>query len=139
MKSMPVLLAVLIIIAPGCSIYKASTAPPPVPVEKVTIGVPRQDVLSVFGSPKNVDTSSNERSEMYEFVDGNHGASKLRILVYIGGDLVTLGLAELIFWPMELTLLQGAEGRAVVTYTPEDRVKTLLVTDKAGKPWQTSD
>lgn len=123
----------------ACSIYKASTAPPPVPVENVKIGSPRSDVLGTFGTPKNIDTSGSERIEVYEFVDGHHGASKARILIYIGGDLFTLGLAELIFWPMELAVLKGNEGRAVVTYSQDETVKTIKVTDKNGKPWEVSD
>jgi hypothetical protein len=123
----------------ACSIYKASTAPPPVPVDNVKIGSPRSDVLATFGTPKSIDTSGNDRIEMYEFTDGHHGATKARILLYIGGDLFTLGLAELIFWPMELAVLKGAEGRAVVTYSKDETVKTIKVTDKNGKPWETSE
>lgn len=123
----------------GCSIYKAAIAPAPVPVENVKIGSTRSDVLGTFGIPKSIDTSGNDRIEVYEFVDGHHGASKARILLYIGGDLFTLGLAELVFWPMELAVLKGSEGRAVVTYSKDETVKTIKVTDKNGKAWETSE
>lgn len=122
--------------AQGCSIYKAATAPPSVPVDRVTAGSTRFEVMSVFGTPKISDVAqSNERTDVYEFIDGNHQATKFRIVPYIAADLFTAGLAELLLWPLELAALQGAEGRAVVTYDPENRAKTVLVTKKDGSPW----
>jgi hypothetical protein len=122
--------------AQGCSIYKAATAPPSVPVDHVKAGSTRFEVMSVFGVPKSSDVAqSNERTDVYEFIDGNSEAAKLRIIPYIGADLFTLGLAELVLWPIEIAALQGSEGRAVVTYDQENRVKTMLVTKKDGSPW----
>jgi len=131
--------ALLITIAtPGCSIYKAATAPLPVAVDNIKIGSTRAEAMSVFGMPKNSDsTQSNERTDVYEFVDGNSNATKLRIIPYIGADVFTLGLAELVLWPMEVALLQGSEGRAVVTYDQDNRAKTVMVTKRDGTPWQT--
>jgi len=122
--------------APGCSIYKAATAPPSVAVDIVKVGSTRPQVMSVLGTPKTTDVAkSNERTEVYEFIDGNNGASKLRIVPYIAADLFTIGLAELVLWPLELTALQGSEGRAVVTYDQEDRARTVLITKRDGTPW----
>ena len=96
----------------------------------------RFEVMSVFGTPKSSEVvQSNERTDVYEFIDGNHGATKLRILPYIGADFVTAGLAELVLWPLELATLQGSEGRAIVTYDQENRPKTVMVTRKDGSPW----
>jgi len=136
---MKLLMAVLLVAVatPGCSIYKAATAPPPVPVDNVKAGYTRAEVMSVFGLPKNTEVvPSNERTDVYEFIDGNHGASKLRIIPYIGADFFTLGLAELVLWPMEIALLQGSEGRAVVTYDQDNKAKTVMVTKKDGTPWK---
>jgi hypothetical protein len=36
---------------------------------------------------------------------------------------------------MELALLQGSEGRAIVTYDPDNKAKTIIVTKKDGSPW----
>jgi hypothetical protein len=123
--------------AQGCSIYKAATAPSSVPVDRVRAGSTRFEVMSVFGMPKSSDVAqSNERTDVYEFIDGNSDAAKLRIIPYIGADLFTIGLAELVLWPLELATMQGAEGRAVVTYDQENRAKTILVTKRDGSPWR---
>jgi len=124
-------------VVPGCSIYKAATAPPPVAVDNIKAGSSRAEVMSIFGMPKTSDmVVSNERTDVYEFVDGNHEASKLRIIPYIGADVFTLGLAELVLWPVEIALLQGSEGRAVVTFDQENKAKSVMVTRKDGTPWQ---
>ena len=123
--------------AQGCSIYKAATAPPSVAVDNVKAGSTRFEVMSVFGTPKSSDVAqSNERTDVYEFIDGNGDAAKLRIIPYIGADFLTAGLAELVLWPLELATLQGSEGRAVVTYDQENRAKTVIVTKKDGSPWK---
>ena len=92
--------------------------------------------MSVFGLPKTSDmVVSNERTDIYEFIDGNNEASKLRIIPYIGADFFTLGIAELVLWPMEIALLQGSEGRAVVTFDQDNKAKSVMVTRKDGTPW----
>lgn len=136
---MRLLMALLLIatVAPGCSIYKAATAPPPVAVDFIRPGSSRAEVMSVFGMPKTSDmVVSNERMDVYEFIDGNHSASKLRIIPYIGADVFTLGLAELVLWPVEIALLQGSEGRAVVTFDQDNKAKSVMVTKRDGTPWQ---
>ena len=129
-------LCVLLFLAQGCSVYKAATAPGPLPVENVQVGVHRNQVLSVFGMPRTTEVVKGERTEIFEFIDGNPEASKARIILYLAGDLFTLTLAELIFWPLEMATLQGTEGRAVVTYGPDNRVRALQVTEKDGTPWK---
>lgn len=125
----------LFMVAQGCSIYKAATAAPPVPVENVRVGSNRPEVLSVFGMPKSTESLEGERTEIFEFTSGLHEASKARIVLYIAGDVFTLGLAELVFWPMELAVLDGSQGRAIVTYSQDNIVKVLHVTKKDGAPW----
>jgi hypothetical protein len=46
-----------------------------------------------------------------------------------------LGLAELVFWPMELSLLQGKEGRVVASYGSDDVVQKILLLKKDGSAW----
>ena len=128
------------VVTPGCSIYKAATAPPPVAVDHIKVGSTRAEAFAVFGMPKTSDLAqSNDRTDVYEFIDGNQSATKLRIIPYIGADFFTIGLAELVLWPMEIALLQGSEGRAVVTYDQDNKVKQVMVTKRDGTPWKSEE
>ena len=119
----------------GCSIYKAATAAPPVEVDNVKVGSTRPTLLATLGTPKMTEVSDDQRTDVFEFISGHHGASKARILLYLAGDFFTLGLAELVFWPMELALLQGKEGRVVASYGSDDVVQKVLLLKKDGSAW----
>jgi hypothetical protein len=67
---------------------------------------------------------------------GTDVASKSRILLYIAGDVFTIGISELVFWPLELALLDGTEGRAVATYGSDNKDQIVKITTKYGKPWE---
>jgi len=135
MKTILLVLTVLVF-SSGCSIFKAANAPPPIALDEVTVGKDRNQIISILGLPRSTETTpANERTDVHEFIDGHEAASKLRILLYIAGDVFTLGLAELVFWPLEIVAMQGNEGRAIVTYTPLNVAKDVLVTTRAGKAW----
>lgn len=123
------------VVIQGCSIYKAATAPPPLALENVFVGANRVNIIGTLGVPKSSETKADTRIDVHEFVDGSPSASKLRIILYIAGDLYTACLSELIFWPMELGLGQGTDGRAVVSYGMDDIAKSVLLTKTDGSPW----
>lgn len=118
-----------------CSIYKAVTSPVSLPLERVHVGAQRSDVIAVLGAPTSIDLESRERIETYNFVHGNTGASKLRIFPYVFADIFTIGLAELVLWPLEMTMPKLLEGQAVVVYTPEDVARTVTIRKRDGTPW----
>jgi hypothetical protein len=120
---------------PGCSIYKAATAPPPIALENVKNGASRITIVGTLGIPKMSETNEGSKIDVYEFVNGSHEATKARIVLYIAGDLFTMGLSELVFWPAELGLGQGTAGRAVVTYGMDDIAKSVLLAKADGSPW----
>jgi len=122
----------LLLLTPGCSIYKAATAPSPVETSSLQPGMPRSHVMSVLGYPKSTEVVNGERTEMYEYVNGSDGASKVRILLYAAGDLLTICLTEVIFWPAELALGQGTDERAVAIYGQDDKVQQIRITKKDG-------
>jgi hypothetical protein len=122
----------LLLLTPGCSIYKAATAPSPVDTNSLQPGMPRSHVMSVLGYPKSTEVVNGERTEMYEYVNGSEGASKVRILLYAAGDLFTLCLTELIFWPAELAFGQGTDERAVAIYGQDDKARQIRITKKDG-------
>lgn len=117
----------------ACSIYKASTQPPPADLVGIGIGTSRQEIIQRLGAPKFSDTDpQGRRQDLFEFQSGMHGASKARIILYIAGDLVTLGLAELIFWPMELTVMNSATCNASANYDSSQKVDVWKLTQKDG-------
>jgi len=127
-----------LVILGGCSIYKAATAPPPIALENVKVGTNRINVVGTLGVPKSTETKNEQRIDVFEFVDGSPSASKARIMIYIAGDLFSIGLSELLFWPLELGLGQGTDGRAVVTYGMDDVAKAVLLTKADGTPWESA-
>lgn len=135
MKKIFVWLLLMAMPLQGCSIYKAATAPPPIEVENVRIGSTRPTLLATLGTPKMTEVSDDQRTDVFEFISGHHGASKARILLYLAGDVFTLGLAELVFWPMELSLLQGKEGRVVASYGSDDVVQKIQLLKRDGSVW----
>ena len=119
----------------GCSVYRVFNAPGPVDVERVKVGEHRQTIVSILGPPKASYEKKGTRVETYEFVDGYSDASKTRAIIYIAGDLFTLCLAEIIFWPIELAAVNGTKGFATVDYGMDDLALAVLITNTNGQPW----
>lgn len=122
----------------GCSIYEASNAPPSIDYKKVHVDVSRAETISILGLPKLTDNKENQKTDTFEFLDGIHGASKARIILYLAGDLFTAGLSELIFWPIELNAFDGKQCRATVGYNANDRVISYDILDSDGTHLWTS-
>ena len=117
----------------ACSVYKAATQAPPADLKGIGVGTPRQEVIQRLGAPKFSDTDSQGRKQdSFEFQSGMHGASKARIIPYLAADIVTLTLAEIILWPMELTVMESAICNGFATYDPSQKVETWKVSKKDG-------
>ena len=117
----------------ACSVYKAATQPPPADLQGIGVGTPRQELIQRLGAPKFSDTDPQGRKQdSFEFQSGMHGASKSRVILYLAGDIFTLGLAELIFWPLELTLMKSAACNAFVTYDSSQKAETWNLKQKEG-------
>ena len=132
-------IAVALAVSQGCSIGKALSGPPPIEMEKVVVGETRNNIINVIGIPKSTESRIDSKIDMHEFIDGFSGGSKVRVILYIAGDVFTAGLSELIFWPIELIADGGNKGRAIITYGLDDIAKSVLITQAdgqyAGKPW----
>jgi hypothetical protein len=61
-----------------------------------------------------------------------HEASKLRAILYLAGDVFTIGLAELIFWPLELTALKESTCTATATYDNDLKIENWSAAKKSG-------
>ena len=125
---------VLVILAhSSCSVYKASTQPGPADLTGLGIGSPRQEVIMKLGAPKFSDTDPQGRKQdTFEFESGLHQGSKARVILYLAADVFTLTLAEIILWPMELTVLERAKCVAFVTYDSSQKVEIWSLTQKDG-------
>lgn len=123
----------VLLAGPGCSVYKASTQPGPADLTGLGIGSRRAEVISRLGAPKFSDSDPEGRKQdTFEFESGLHQASKARIILYLAADVVTLTLAEIILWPMELTVMERAKCIAFATYDPKHLVEVWNVTQKDG-------
>ena len=71
--------------------------------------------------------------DMFEFQSGAHQASKARAIPYLAADVFTLGLAELILWPIEMTAFEAATCHGMATYNAQQKVIAWQATTKAGQ------
>lgn len=126
-------LALLLSSTEGCSIYKAATQPGPADLTGIGVGTRRGEVITRLGAPRFSDTSpQGKKEDTFEFQSGLHQASKIRILPYLAADFFTLGLAEFILWPMELTVLDSATCIANVSYDEQQKVESIAMSKKNG-------
>ena len=133
MYLVPIALVLVILAHSSCSVYKASTQPGPANLTGLGIGSSRGEVITRLGAPKFSDTDPQGRKQdTFEFESGFHQASKARVILYLAADVFTLTLAELILWPMELTVMERAKCLAFVTYDQSQKVEIWNVTQKDG-------
>ena len=131
MKNKIIIATCVVTLLGGCSVYKASTQAGPADLTGIGIGTPRQVVISKLGAPKMVDTDQNGgKQDMFEFQSGMHQASKARIILYLAADIFTLSLAELILWPLELTVMESATCTGLATYDVKLKIESWSVTNK---------
>jgi hypothetical protein len=115
----------------GCSVYKAATQPGPADLSGIGVGTPRQIIISRLGAPKMIDTDAKgHKQDIFEFSSGMHQATKVRVVLYLAADVFTLTLAELLLWPLEMTLLESATCTGIATYDLNLKVQNWMVTDK---------
>jgi hypothetical protein len=117
----------------ACSVYKAATQPPPADLQGIGIGTPRQEIIMRLGAPKFSDTDAQgNKQDSFEFQSGLHSGSKARIILYLAADVFTLCLAEIILWPVEMTVMERATCNAYATYDQSQKVDTWKVSQKDG-------
>jgi len=119
----------------GCSISAMNKKPPPLPIDSLKEHPSRGELIALFGQPEHSEVHNEVRTDYFKFTDGYHGATKLRAIFYIAGDIFTLGLAELIFWPLEANTMIGRKGTATAKYDENDFAKKLEIYDEDGNPW----
>jgi hypothetical protein len=124
-------LASLALAMASCSVYKAASQAGPADLSGIGVGTPRQIIISRLGAPKMIDTDAKGfKQDIFEFSSGMHQASKVRVVLYLAADVFTLTLAELLLWPLEMTLLESATCTGIATYDLNLKVQSWMVTDK---------
>jgi hypothetical protein len=120
-----------LIIITSCSVYTAMNAPDPVNYKDIKLGEDRMNVISVLGTPKASESTQTSTLDSFEFIDGNSGGYKVRVLPYLAADVFTIGLAEIILWPLEKFALEGASDKAIISYNAEHKVNEIKVSKKS--------
>ncbi|MDP1774066.1 MAG: hypothetical protein Q8L15_17495 [Methylobacter sp.] len=126
-------LVVCVALLYGCSINHAAQAPTPLDYKQVKLGASRTETIALLGFPKLTDQKDNKKVDLFDLFDGYHSATKARIILYVAGDLLTIGLSEIIFWPIESGIFDGQKCRGSVAYDVNDLVTGYEFLDVHGK------
>jgi hypothetical protein len=112
------LTAALALFSNGCSIASALSQPAYVDFGEFKLGESRIRVAELIGPPKvsTQEPPDNHLVDYHEFISGTPGATRLRVVGYIAGDVFTLGLAEIVFWPVELTIAKPRDFKGHFSY-----------------------
>lgn len=129
-----IILLVCTVVFCSCSIYEAVHAPEPVEYKKMHVGMGRTETIELLGYPKMTDVKNDQKIDTFEFVDGYNPVSKGRIILYLAGDIFTVGLAEIIFWPLESNAFEGKQCKGTVNYDIAEKVSNFNIVDKKGLP-----
>ena len=125
------LIALAILGLSGCSVYKVLSQDGPADLNGLGVGSSRQELIQRLGPPKITDIAANgDKQDFFEFRSGLHEATKVRFLPYLASDVFTLGLAEIVLYPLESSLFDSATCTGIATYDPKMKVNTWELTLK---------
>lgn len=104
----------------GCAEVMAIKQPKPYKPTCLTPGTKRVAIIGELGQPVNSEVHTNSITDVYKYVDGgakNSAASKtVRVIVYVGGDVFTLFLTQIIWIPTEAFGFAGTDHVVTVDY-----------------------
>lgn len=118
----------------ACATYTAVKIPGPTHDEDFAIGMHRSQVESILAaSPASEYKDGEGISARYDYRDGPHQASKGRVVLYIAGDIFTIFLSELIFWPIEAYARNQTKRVGTAHYDSHNRLTRLSVSRPSGE------
>lgn len=111
---------VLVSTLSGCSIGMALSGHKDPNLQSLHVGSAKEEVELELGQPKESHpTSYGARTDIYEY-EVNNEASPARAVLYLVYDVLTIGIAEIIFTPAELMI--GKTNRLPIYYGVDGRV-----------------
>ena len=106
----------LIFLLSGCASVMAFSTAPPAKHHRIEIGMHRDRVEGLLEASRLTSVSYlAEGRTGYEYSDGPNPVWKVRGVLYLAADVVTLFLSELILWPIEI-LVRGSAERSGTAY-----------------------
>jgi hypothetical protein len=118
----------------GCATYTAVKIPGPVADESIELGQHRSDVeLTLKGATSSEYREGDGTTAIYRYKDGPPQASKGRVVLYIAGDVFTVFLSELIFWPIEAYASGRTDRVAAASYDAENNLVSWAVDRPGGE------
>lgn len=116
----------------GCSVYFAASGSKDPDFTKLNPGAPRTVVEEELGSPVETKQNPGGEAALYVYKTGDESAPG-RALLYFLGDVVTICLAEYIFFPLEISN-SGDSHQVAVHYGPRNQLLSLKKVDESAKP-----
>jgi len=115
--------------------------PEPVPWQNLSLETSRDEVKSLLQQrPEDVKPpfpDSFKRTEKgfdyFEFIDGYNKSLKSRKYLYILADILTIGLGEIILYPLESNVPQGPKCVAKVCYYSNSKIAYFVVKKDNGE------
>lgn len=133
--ALPLLMAVMLLMSSGCSVYMAAKQPRAKDLSVLKEGTPRSHVIAELGAPAWSGEKGGNKVDVFAFTQGySAGAKAGRAFFHGAADVFTLGLWEVIGTPVE-SVASGTEMKVEVIYDGNDQVKAAEVIEpKGGKP-----
>lgn len=113
----------------GCSVSHAFKQPAPKDLTYINVGAHRDLVRSELG--EFVIASDNESCDVHTFPEGSGGGKYFRGVLYSVLDLATLGLTEIITYPIE-TSIGNESVRVKACYDAEQKLVSAHKLSKEG-------
>ena len=118
MKKILILLAPILLFS-GCSPFMAASASKPPDLSVLSAGANRSEIDRELGKPISIIRRGPKVIATYQYFTGDE-ANYRRAALYAVLDGLTMGISELVTFPMEA--LQGDKNMVVVTYDHKGRL-----------------
>jgi len=117
-----VVLSFALILNQGCASFKALNMDGPKYAENLQVGNHRSLVETTVGTNGRVYKDGEITRANYQYLDGPHPGTKVRAILYLGADIFTLFLSEIIFWPLEMAVEHSSRRSAEALYDEQNKL-----------------